>query len=263
MIGAGAIGQAIARRVAFGRRIILADLYPEAVEKGADVLRDAGFDVTTAPVDVAVAESVAALAALVAQLGDVTHVIHAAGISPVRATPQQIIAVDLVGTALVLEEFGKIVASGGAGIVIASMAGYMLPPLTPEQNAQLATAPVDELANLDFVAAVPDAMAAYCLAKRANSLRTQAAAVIWGDRGARVNAISPGVIMTPLTYEEFVGSSGAGFPVMIQASAAGRVGTPDEIGEACAFLLNTPYITGADLLMDGGIIAAMTAGRIN
>lgn len=262
LTGAGSIGRATVRRIASGRHILLADIRPEAVDEGAEVLLDAGFDVTTAQVDVASAESVAVLAAQAAQLGDVTYVVHAAGVSPAQAPPQRIIAVDLVGTAIVLEEFGKIIAPGGAGIVIASMAGHMIPPLTAEQNTQLAHAPVEELANLDFVAAVTDPMAAYCLAKRANSLRTQAAATIWGDRGARVNSISPGSIMTPLARAEFAGIGGAGLQTIIQASAAGRIGTPDEIGNACSFLLTTPFITGADLLMDGGAIAALTAGRI-
>lgn len=263
VIGAGSIGQAIARRVASGRTVLLSDLRPEAAERAAQTLLDAGFEVQTAQVDVASAESVRALARRADGMGDVTHVIQTAGVSPAQAPPQTVIAVDLVGTALVLEEFGRIIAPGGAGIVISSQAGHMIPPLPAEQNQALANAPVEELADLPFVQAVENSMAAYCLAKRANSLRVQAQALAWGERGARLNAMSPGIIMTPLAREELESPAAQAYRTMIETSPARRVGTPDEIGEAAAFLMRAGFVTGSDLLIDGGVIAAMAGGRLN
>lgn len=154
LIGAGSIGRAIARRVAAGRTIYVADLCSEAAEQAAESLRSDGYEVQTGTVDVSDAESVARAAADASQLGDISHVIQAAGVSPVQASPQQIVAVDLVGTALVLEEFGKVVASGGAGIVISSQAGHMIPPLDAETNRALAWMPASELAALPMLTAI-------------------------------------------------------------------------------------------------------------
>jgi NAD(P)-dependent dehydrogenase (short-subunit alcohol dehydrogenase family) len=207
VIGAGSIGQAIARRVSAGRHVLLADLRPAQAQAAAQVLADAGFEVSTATVDVASRASVEALAQSAIALGDVVGIVHAAGVSPSQASPATILAVDLYGTALVLEAFGRVVAAGGAGVVIGSMSGHRLPALTAEQDRLLATTPADGLLALAMLAPdrVSDPLNAYQIAKRGNSLRVQAEAVRWGRRGARVNAISPGVIMTPLARDEFAG----------------------------------------------------------
>jgi NAD(P)-dependent dehydrogenase (short-subunit alcohol dehydrogenase family) len=259
------MGQAIARRVGVGKTILLADLNEQAAAASADTLQGAGFTTSTATVDVASHESVRSLAATASDLGDVTYVVHTAGLSPAQASPEAIIAVDLVGVALVLEEFGHVIAPGGSGVVIASQAGHMLPPLPPEQNEALARTPAAELDQLPFLQpdVVTSSGAAYALAKRANILRVQGASVEWGDRGARLNSLSPGIIMTPLAMDELNSPAGENYQRMIKASAAGRVGTPDEIGTAAAFLMGRDgsFITGTDLLIDGGVIASIAAGR--
>ena len=265
VIGAGSIAQAIARRIGVSKTILLADINEDAAKAAAQTLDLAGFHTSTAHVDVASAGSVRALADTAAELGTVVHVVHTAGLSPAQASPQAIIDVDLVGVAYVLEQFGRVIAAGGSGIVIASQAGHMLPPLPAEQNQALASAPAMELTQLPFLQ--PDAVTssgqAYALAKRANILRVQAASVEWGDRGARLNSLSPGIIMTPLAMDELNSPAGAAYQQMIDASAAGRVGTPDEIGATAAFLMGRDgsFITGTDLLIDGGVIASITTGR--
>ena len=265
VIGAGSIGQAIARRVGVGTTILLADLNDDAAHAAANSLQTAGFQTSTVRVDVSSLESVSALATAAVQLGTVAHLIHAAGLSPAQASPAAIIAVDLVGVAYVLEELGRVIAPGGSGIVIASQAGHMLPPLPPEQNEALARTPATELDQLPFLQPdmVTSSRAAYALAKRANILRVQGASVEWGDRGARLNSISPIIIMTPLAMDELNSPAGENYQRMIKASAAGRVGTPDAIGTAAAFLMGRDgsFITGTDLLIDGGVIASIAAGR--
>ena len=221
---------------------------------------------STATVDVSTRESVHALVQTATDLGDVTGVIHAAGVSPTQASPATILKVDLYGTALVLEEFGNVIARGGAGVVIASQSGHRLPALTVEQNAALATTSVDELLSLPMLQTdqVRDSLHAYQLSKRGNSLRVMAEAVRWGKRGARVNTISPGIIYTPLARDELSGPRGEGYRRMIQVSAAGRGGTPDEVGTVGALLMGPDggFITGSDFLMDGGVTAAYWYGEL-
>jgi len=266
VIGAGSIGQAIARRVSAGKHVLLADLRLKNAEASAKTLADAGFTVTTATVDVSSRASVQALVAQASSSGKVCGVIHAAGVSPSQASPETILKVDLYGTALVLEEFGNVIARGGAGVVIASQSGHRLPPLTTEQNAALATTPVEELLKLPMLQPdrVKDSLHAYQLSKRGNSLRVMAEAVRWGKRGARVNTISPGIIVTPLAKDELSGPRGAGYRRMIEVSAAGRAGTPDEVGNVGALLMGSDgaFITGSDFLMDGGVTAAYWYGEL-
>jgi NAD(P)-dependent dehydrogenase (short-subunit alcohol dehydrogenase family) len=266
VIGAGQIGQAIARRVSAGKHVLLADLHKANADAAAEVLANAGFDVSTATVDVSSRESVHALAETAAALGAVTGVIHAAGVSPSQARPEAILAVDLYGTALVLEEFGNIIASGGSAVVIASQSGHRLGALTAEQDAALATTPADELLSLPMLQPdqVTDTLHAYQLAKRGNSLRVMAEAVRWGRRGARVNTISPGIIITPLARDELTGPRGEGYRQMIDLSPARRAGTPDEVGTVGALLMGSAgaFITGSDFLMDGGVTAAYFFGEL-
>jgi NAD(P)-dependent dehydrogenase (short-subunit alcohol dehydrogenase family) len=266
VIGAGSIGQAIARRISSGKRILLSDLRQENAEEAAKTLSDAGFNVTIAKVDVASRASVQALVENAKSLGEISGVIHAAGVSPSQASPEKVLKVDLYGTALVLEEFGNVIAQGGSGIVIASQSGHRLPPLSVEQNSALATTPVEELLNLPMLqpGQVKDSLHAYQLSKRGNSLRVMAEAVRWGKRGARVNTISPGIIITPLANDELNGPRGAGYRRMIDVCPSGRAGTPDEVGTVGALLMGSDgaFITGSDFLMDGGVTAAYWFGEL-
>ncbi|MET0164139.1 MAG: SDR family oxidoreductase [Vicinamibacterales bacterium] len=266
VIGAGLIGQAIARRVSAGKRVLLSDLREENANAAAGVLSDAGFEVSTATVDVSSRKSVHALVETATAIGVVTGVIHAAGVSPTQAPAATILKVDLYGTALVLEEFGNVIAEGGSGVVIASMSGHRLAALTPEQDKALARTPADDLLALPMLQPdqVRDPLHAYQISKRANALRVMAEAVRWGKRGARVNTISPGIICTPLAKDELTGPRGPGYRRMIELSAAGRIGTPDEVGVVAGLLMGPDgaFITGSDFLMDGGVTAAYWYGQL-
>ena len=266
VIGPGSIGQAIARRVSAGKHVLLADLRQKNADTAAEVLSNAGFEVSTATVDVSSRVSVHALVQTATGLGDVTGVIHAAGVSPSQASPATILSVDLYGTALVLEEFGNVIAPGGAGVVIASQSGHRLGALTAEQDVTLAMTPADELLAPPMLQPdqVRDSLHAYQLSKRGNALRVMAEAVRWGTRGARVNTISPGIIVTPLAKDELTGPRGEGYRRMIELCPAGRAGTPDEVGTVGALLMGPEggFITGSDFLMDGGVTAAYRFGEL-
>ena len=266
VIGAGSIGQAVARRVSAGKHVVLADLRADTADAAARTLSDAGFDVSTADVDVSSRGSVQRLVETAAGIGDITGLIHAAGVSPSQASPETILKVDLYGTALVLEEFGNVIAHEGAGVVIASQSGHRLPPLSVDQNKALATTPVEALLQLPMLQLdqVKDSLHACQLSKRGNALRVMAEAVRWGKRKARINAISPGIIITPLANEELRGPRGPGYRRMIEMSAAQRAGTPDEVGNVGALLMGPDgaFITGSDFLMDGGVTAAYWFGEL-
>ena len=266
VIGAGLIGQAIARRVSVGKHVVLADLRMETAEAVAKVLSDAGFEVSTATVDVSSRPSVEALVETATAIGDIDGVIHAAGVSPTQASPATILAVDLNGVALVLEAFGNVVEPGGSGVVIASMSGHRLPALSAEQNVALATTPTEDLLALPMLQPdqITDPLHAYQVSKRGNALRVMAEAVRWGKRGARVNTISPGIISTPLAKDELNGPRGPGYRRMIDLSAAGRIGAPDEVGNVAALIMGPDgaFITGSDFLMDGGVTAAYWFGEL-
>jgi NAD(P)-dependent dehydrogenase (short-subunit alcohol dehydrogenase family) len=266
VIGAGSIGQTIARRIGAGKRVLLADLRKENAEAAATVLSNAGFEVSAATVDVSSRASVHALVEAATALGEVSGVIHAAGVSPSQASPATILNVDLYGTALVLEEFGNVIARGGSCVVIASQSGHRLGALSAEQNAALATTPADQLLALPMLQPdqVGDPLHAYQISKRANSLRVMAEAVRWGKRGARVNTISPGIVITPLAKDELSGPRGASYRRMIELCPAGRAATPDEIGTIGALLMGPDgaFITGSDFLVDGGVTAAYMYGDL-
>jgi NAD(P)-dependent dehydrogenase (short-subunit alcohol dehydrogenase family) len=266
VIGAGSIGQAIARRVSAGKHVLLADLSKKNADAAAEVLSNAGFEVSTTIVDVSSRKSVHALVEVATAIGAITGLIHAAGVSPSQASPETILKVDIYGTALVLDEFGNVIANGGAGVVIASQSGHRLPALTPEQDKALATTPADELLSLPMLqpAQVTDPLHAYQISKRGNSLRVMAEAVRWSKRGARVNTISPGIIITPLAKDELTGPRGEGYRRMIDLSPVGRAGTPDEVGTVGALLMGPDgaFITGIDFLMDGGVTASYWLGEL-
>jgi NAD(P)-dependent dehydrogenase (short-subunit alcohol dehydrogenase family) len=266
VIGSGGIGLAIAKRQGFGRTVLLADFNPKVLQAAADDLRGSSYTVETQAVDVASRDSVRSLAQRAATLGPVMQVINTAGLSPNMAPVAKILEVDLYGSAVVFEEFERVVAPGGAGLIISSMAGHMMRQLPAEQEHALAFTPADELLALPFLqaGAIPNSLVGYMVSKRANHLRVQAAALTWGARGARVNSISPGIIMTPLAQHELNSPIGDGYRAMIAASPSHRMAPPEEVAVAASYLLgpDAGFITGSDLLIDGGVIAAMRAGKL-
>jgi len=259
IIGIGGMGQAIARRQGSGRTLLLADFNQDSLDRLASALISEGHTVHSALVDVTSAKEVRELARRAAELGRVVQLVHTAGLSPAQASAEDVLRVDLLGVALVLDAFGAVIDAGGAGVVIASMAGHLFPTLTAEQEQALAHTHVDELLSLPQLSPeqVTDSALAYGLAKQANHSRVRAASVIWGRRGARINSISPGCISTPMGNLELESPIGEGIRSMVAASAAGRFGTPEEIAAAAAFLLGpeAAFITGIDLLVDGGVVA--------
>jgi NAD(P)-dependent dehydrogenase (short-subunit alcohol dehydrogenase family) len=264
VIGSGGIGLAIARRQGFGRTVLLADFNGKILQAAVDDMKAAGYIVETQIADVSSRHSVRALVDKAASLGNVLQVVNTAGLSPNMAPPEKILEVDLYGSAVVFEEFERVIAPGGAGLIISSMAGHMARPLPADQEHALAFTPADELLALPFLKDVPNSLVGYMISKRANHLRVQAAAMSWGARGARVNSISPGIIVTPLAQHELNSAIGDGYRAMIAASPSKRMAPPEEIAVAASYLLGADagFITGSDLLIDGGVIAAMRAGKL-
>lgn len=264
LVGSGGIGQAIARRVGAGRHVVLGDLRKEAADAAAKILDDAGFEVSTIAVDISSRESILALVEHAQKFGAVKNLINAAGVSPSQAPVSAILKVDLYGTAVLLEEFGKVISDGGSGIIISSQSGHRLHALTEEENTALATTPTEELLSLDFIKEITDTLRAYQFAKRGNCLRVMYEATRWGKRGATINAISPGIIITPLANDELRGPRGEGYRKMLEASPAGRAGTPDEVGDLAEFLMSSRgrFISGADFLIDGGTTASYFYGDL-
>ena len=264
VIGVGGMGQAIARRLGSGKTILLADNNERTLGTLAASLTADGHLVEARQVDVASADSVGALAADAAALGPVTQVALTAGLSPSQASTEAILAVDLLGVALVLDAFATVIERGGAGVVISSMAGHLFPPLPTDRAKALAHTPAAELLSLPFVS--PDEVGnpgiAYGIAKQANHVRVRAASIVWGRRGARINSISPGIISTPMGQQELASPVGDGMRAMIESSAAKRIGTPDDIAAVAAFLLgpDSGFITGTDVLVDGGVTSAIVIG---
>lgn len=268
VIGVGGMGETIARRQGPGKTLLLADFNVDGLERTAQTLRGEGHQVHTQKVDVSNKDSVVALAQAANALGDVVQVAHTAGLSPTQASAQAILNVDLVGVAYVIDAFADVIAEGGSGVVIASMAGRFAAGRFPaEIEGALALAPTDELLELPIFAApsLQDPGTAYSVSKRANQLRVQAASLAWGAKGARINSISPGVISTPMGQQELDGESGKGMRAMVATSGTGRLGTPEDIAKAASFLLGpeASFITGTDLLVDGGVVAAVSSGALS
>jgi NAD(P)-dependent dehydrogenase (short-subunit alcohol dehydrogenase family) len=264
LIGSGSIGQAIIRRVGAGKHVVLGDLKIEAANSAAEILENAGFEVSTVAVDISSRESILNLAEHAQKFGAIKNVINAAGVSPSQAPVSAILKVDLYGTAVLLEEFGKIISDGGSGVIISSQSGHRLPALPEEQNTALATSPTEELLNLQFLKEITDTLKAYQYSKRCNVLRVMYEATRWGKRGATINSISPGIIITPLANDELKGPRGEGYRNMLKASPAGRAGTPDEVGDLAEFLMSSrgKFISGADFLIDGGTTASYFYGDL-
>lgn len=257
VIGAGGIGQAIARRISSGRHILVANHTRESADAAARVLELAGFETTATQADISSRAAVQAVVARAQELGPIKALVQAAGVSPSQAPIEAILKVDLYGTAVVLEEFGKVIAEGGAGLVISSQSGYRMPALAAEQDARLATASPEDLLELDWVKGVGDTLHAYQMSKRCNSLRVRGEAIHWARRGARVNAISPGIIVTPLAHDELHGERAEFYQAMLRKMPAGRAGTPDEVAALAALIMGPEggFITGSDFLIDGGATA--------
>ena len=247
-----------------GKHVVLADLRQEAAEAAAKTLNDAGFETSVAPVDLADRRSILDLIDVATSFGEISNLINAAGVSPSQAPVEVILRVDLYGTSVLLEEFGKVIADGGSGVVISSQSGHRLQALTEEENAALATAPTEELLQLPFIASITDTLKAYQYSKRCNVLRVMGEASKWAKRGATINSISPGVIITPLANDELNGPRGEGYRKMIALSPTGRAGTPDEVGDLAAFLMSSKgrWITGSDFLIDGGTTASYFYGDL-
>ncbi|WP_371781312.1 SDR family oxidoreductase [Streptosporangium subroseum] len=266
VIGVGGMGEVVARRQGTGHLVLLADFNEATLDKVGEAMRDDGYDVIAQQVDVTSRESMRALAQAAGAAGQVVQVVHTAGLHATQAPVAPIMEVDLFGVVIMLEEMVQVIADGGAGVVFASMAANAVASLTPEQEAALRTAPIEELRGLPFIQpdAIPDSLTGYGIAKRANQLRVQAASSAWGERGARINSVSPGIISTAQGRRELTGELGRGIQALVDASATGRVGTPEDVANAVAFLLGpqSSFITGTDLLVDGGVIAAMRSGRL-
>lgn len=264
LVGAGSIGQAIIRRVSAGKHVVLADYSIENAERAAKTLEDAGFECSVVRCDLASKGDILNLVDFAQSKGVVKHLVNAAGVSPSQAPVEQILRVDLYGTSVLLEEFGKVIAKGGSGIVISSQSGHRLSALPQEQNEALAMTPCDELLQLPFIQSITDTLKAYQYSKRCNVLRVMYEATRWGKRGATINSISPGIIITPLANDELHGPRKDGYLKMIAASPAKRAGTPDEVGDLAEFLMSSRgrFISGTDIIIDGGTTASYWYGDL-
>lgn len=266
LTGAGQIGMAIARRTGYGKKIIVADKKESNARTMAETLRNAGFDATPDSVDISSRDSVLRLIDKALSMGRLTTLINAAGVSPSQASIETILAVDLYGTAMLLEETGKVIAEGGAGVTISSQSGHRLPALGAALDEALALTPPEKLLEIKELRPenIRDTLHAYQLAKRCNVKRVMAEAVKWGERGARINSISPGIIVTPLALDEFNGPRGDFYKDMFARCPAGRPGTADEVANVAELLLSErgAFITGADILADGGATASWYYGPL-
>lgn len=264
--GAGQLSMAIARRMGYGKKIVMGDKSAENARAIAKVMNDAGFDVEPVEMDLSSRESILALIETAKGYGGITMLVNGAGVSPSQAPVEAILKVDLYGTAVLLEEVGKVIAEGGVGVTISSQSGHRMPQLTPEEDEQLAVTPTEELLNLPLLQPenIRDTLHAYQLAKRCNEKRVMSEAVKWGSKGARINSISPGIIVTPLAIDEFNGPRGDFYKNMFAKCPAGRPGTADEVANVAELLMSDKgaFITGADFLIDGGATASYFYGPL-
>jgi NAD(P)-dependent dehydrogenase (short-subunit alcohol dehydrogenase family) len=264
--GAGQISMAIARRMGYGKKIILGDKNENNAQAVAEIMNQAGFDVEPFVMDMSSRNSIQAMVQKATEYGEVKALVCGAGVSPSQAPIEVILQVDLYGTAVLMEEVGKVIAKGGAGVIISSQSGHRLPALTPEQDRALAMTPTEDLLKLDFLQPekIKDTLHAYQLAKRCNEKRTMYEAVRWGERGARINDIAPGIIVTPLAIDEFNGPRGDFYKNMFAKCPAGRPGTADEVADVAELLMSerAQFITGSTFLVDGGATAAYYYGPL-
>lgn len=264
--GAGQIGMAIARRMGYGKKVILGDKNPEQGQRMARMMNEAGFDAAALELDLSLRDSVKGFIEEAGKAGEITMLVNAAGVSPSQASVETILKVDLYGTAVLLEEVGKVIAPGGAGVTISSQSGHRMPQLTAEEDEMLACTPTEELLSLKMLqgANIRDSLHAYQMAKRCNEKRVMAEAVKWGEKGARINSISPGIIVTPLAVDEFNGPRGDFYKNMFAKCPAGRPGTADEVANVAELLMSErgAFITGTDFLVDGGATASYFYGPL-
>lgn len=266
LVGAGQIGMAIARRMGYGMKIVIGDKNKVNAEAIAKTMNEAGFDAVPVEMDLSSRSSILALIAEAQKYGKISMLVNAAGVSPSQASIETILKVDLYGTAVLLEEVGKVIKPGGVGVTISSQSGHRMPALTPEEDEQLATTPTEQLLSLDILQPqnIRDTLHAYQMAKRCNVKRVMAEAVKWGERGARVNSISPGIIVTPLALDEFNGPRGDFYKNMFAKCPAGCPGTADEVANVAELLMSSKgaFITGSDFLIDGGATASYFYGPL-
>lgn len=266
LTGAGQIGMAIARRVGYGMKIVIGDKRRENAEAIADTMNKAGFTTVPVEMDLSSRASILALIDTAQQYGEISMLVNAAGVSPSQASIETILKVDLYGTAVLLEEVGKVIGKGGVGVTVSSQSGHRMPALGIELDEQLATVPTEELLALEALQPqnIKDTLHAYQMAKRCNVKRVMAEAVKWGNRGARINSISPGIIVTPLALDEFNGPRGDFYRNMFAKCPAGRPGTADEVANVAELLMSDrgAFITGADFLIDGGATASYFYGPL-
>lgn len=266
LTGAGQIGMAIARRVGYGMKIVIGDKRRENAEAIADTMNKAGFTTVPVEMDLSSRASILALIDTAQQYGEISMLVNAAGVSPSQASIETILKVDLYGTAVLLEEVGKVISKGGVGVTVSSQSGHRMPALGIELDEQLATAPTEELLTLEALQPqnIRDTLHAYQMAKRCNVKRVMAEAVKWGNRGARINSISPGIIVTPLALDEFNGPRSDFYMNMFAKCPAGRPGTADEVANVAELLMSGrgAFITGADFLIDGGATASYFYGPL-
>ena len=266
LTGAGQIGMAIARRMGYGKKIVVGDKKMENAEDVARIMNNAGFNAIPVEMDLSSRASILSLIAEARKYGEISMLVNAAGVSPSQASIETILKVDLYGTAVLLEEVGKIIKEGGVGITISSQSGYRMPALTADEDEQLACTPTEELLSLDILQPqnIRDTLHAYQMAKRCNVKRVMAEAVKWGERDARINSISPGIVVTPLALDEFNGPRGDFYKNRFAKCPAGRPGTADEIANVAELLMSDrgAFITGADFLIDGGATASYFYGAL-
>ena len=265
-MGAGQIGLAIVRRIASGKKIVIGDRSLVNARAAADALNGSGFDAVALEADLSSRESILSLISEACKYGDIRYLVNSAGVSPSQASIETILKVDLYGTAVLLEEVGKVIVSGGSGVTVSSQSGYRMPALTPEADRLLATTPAEELLALEMLRPenIRDTLHAYQMAKRCNVKRVMAEAVKWGARGARLTSLSPGIIVTPLAIDEFNGPRGGFYNNMFAKCPAGRPGTADEVAHVAELLLEDKgaFITGSDFLIDGGATASYFYGPL-
>ena len=266
LTGAGQIGMAIARRIGFGKKIVIGDKRIENAQDISKIMNDAGFDTEAFEMDLSSRESILNLIAKAQEYGEISMLVNAAGVSPSQAPIEAILKVDLYGTAVLLEEVGKVIAHGGVGVTISSQSGHRMAALSPEADERLATTPTEELLSLEILQPenIKDTLHAYQMAKRCNEKRVMAESVKWGASGARINAISPGIIVTPLAIDEFNGPRGDFYKNMFAKCPAGRPGTADEVANVAELLMSPQgaFITGSDFLIDGGATASYFYGPL-
>ncbi|MBD5378901.1 MAG: SDR family oxidoreductase [Bacteroides sp.] len=266
LAGAGQIGMAIARRMGYGMKIVIGDKNLQNAETIADIMNKAGFDCEALEMDLSSRESIKSIISEAQKYGDITMLVNAAGVSPSQAPIESILKVDLYGTAVLLEEVGKVIAKGGTGVTISSQSGHRMPALSPDDDRLLATTPTEELLSLPMLQPenIENTLHAYQMAKRCNVKRVMAEAVKWGERGARINSISPGIIVTPLALDEFNGPRGDFYKNMFAKCPAGRPGTADEVANVAELLMRPQgaFITGTDFLIDGGATASFFYGPL-